>query len=307
MVVRVINEIERPLEPARRGRFGRGVRRVTGKNAVLFALTLGLSGAIFYILLQEYPKRQVPVLVNTAVEPALQRIDARVDETLAQIGQIDQDVRTRLQTIGDNTGGRPETDRAAPPEARPWVLHADGLQPINSRDPDMSKATEIHIATGLSDNQIKAVATEVNTQVGPRLNALADTMGSHLDEKVEELTAQNKLTEAQLASLKADLVQSVKGVLEEERVRNQQLWQQNVVYRDLFHKSLELNQDLIALYAGKARDDHALGNAIKVIPQLFTLKVWQNKDDKSLYTQLLSRYQDITSESQRVSDVPGQP
>jgi hypothetical protein len=299
MVVRVINEIERSSEPSRRERFGRGARKFKGKNAILFGLTVCLAGAILYILLDQYSNKRVPVLVNTAVEPALQ--DRRRGRDAGGSARSTR-MPDRWQLIGRGAGRKRTTSlrRKASMGAR------DGAA-IDSRDPEMSKATEIHVATGLSDSQVKAVAAEVDTRVEPKFNALAATMGSHLDQKVQEITAQNRLTEAQLASLKTELVQSVKVALEEERLRNQQLWKENVMYRDLFYKSAELNQDLIALYAGRAKDDHALGNAVKVVPQLFTLKVWQNKDDKNQYLRLLSRYQEITSESQRLNDSQGQP
>ena len=316
MVVRVINEIERLPDPSWRERFGRRTGRLTVKNVILFSLMICLSGVLFYVLLDGYAgawhsPEPVTVAATTpvspTVDPAIQRIDARMDETLAKIDQIDQNVRTRLQTLDDNAGGRPETDHVAPPETRPWVLYTEGFQAVDSRDPEMSKATEIHVAAGLSDSQVKALAAEVDTRVEPRFNALADKMGSHLDQKLQEIASQNRLSDTELTSLKAELIQSVNGALQDEIARNQQLWEDNATYRVLFERSLALNQDLIALYAGRTRDDHAVGNVLKVVPKLFTLQVWQNKDDGNQYLQLLSRYEAIATQSQEVAGTASLP
>lgn len=299
MVVRVINEMERLPEPSWRARFGTRAGILTGKNVILFGLTVFAAGLVLYVVLESYSSaRSVPGLVNTAVEPALQKMDDRVDETLAR---IDQNVRTSLQTLGDEVGGLPETDRAVTgPQTRPWVLHTEGLQTIDSRDPEMNKATEIHVAAGLSDDQVKTLATEVDTRVDSKLTALVAKVDSHLDQKLQEIASRNELTNSQLASLKTELTESVNVVLHEEMARNQELSRDNAIYRVLFHRSLDLNQDLIALYAGQAKDDHAIGNVLKVVPKLFTLQVWQNRDKQDEYLRLLSRYGEITTDGQRV-------
>ncbi len=320
MVVRVINEIERLPDPSWRERLSRRIGRPGIRNVILFGLTVCVSGVLLYVLLDGYAGAwHVPARVTVAMapsvtppvdppaDPAIQRIDARVDGALARVSQIDQDVRTRLQSLEGNAGGRPETDRVAPPETRPWVLHSEGLQAIDSRDPETSKTTEIHVAAALSDSQVETLATEVDTRAEPRFNALANKLGSHLDQKLEEIASENRLSNAQLTALKVELVQSVSGALQDERARNQQLWEDNATYRVLFERSLDLNQDLIALYAAKTKDNHAIGNVLRVVPKLFTLQVWQNKDDGSQYLQLLSRYEAIATESQEISGSAGLP
>lgn len=325
MAARTINEpIEFPEQPWRddEGRSS-GWRR--GRSVLLSLVLILLSGGSVYVLMEARLRaRSVPPVAEEAidptvqkieamepalqkieaVQPALQQINARVEEALQRIDMIDRNVRASLETIAGEPGGRPETDGAAAEENRPWVLRGEGLQDIDSRDPATSQATEIHVATSLSEEQIEALATEIDGQFGPKLDSLVAKVDSGLDEKFREIARRHQLTDAQLVSLKAELTQSMDVFLREEAHRNEQLAEENARYRVLFEKSLTLSQDLIALYAGRIRNDHALGNVLKVVPKLFTLQVWENRDNKNQYLQLLERFREL---SEAHPEASGQP
>jgi len=312
-MVRVISETVRLPEPESNEKSGKRRGRLIGRSTIIFCCLLLVVGAVLYVVLdgrllaQILPAPAAPVVVpaavvtlpvpavtETSVDPVLERIDARVDEALSRIDQIDQNVRTSLQTSKDALAGVPQTDRAPAPGARPWVLHGDGLKAIDSRDPEVNKTTEIHVSTELSDDQVKTLAAEVGTQFDPKLDTLLARVDSRLGQEFQEMAARHKLTDAQLVSLKTELTHSVGVVLQEEMTRNEELSENNATYRVLFQRSLDLNQDLIGLYATQCEGDHAIGNVLKVVPKLFTLQVWQNRDSSAEYLRLLTRYEELT-------------
>jgi hypothetical protein len=313
MVVRIITEAtELEDRPPRKGLVSRFMGRVrrTGPMAVL---AIALTVVLAYLLVQANP--QVPTWfrprAQVRIEAPVHQIDARMEEALRRIETATQE---RLKTINSQVvssqmvssqvGGLPSTDRPAPaprtPDGRPWVIHGEGIGTIDSRSPEVSKATEIYIGTDISGPQVDALAARLNEQVSPKLDDLVAKVDSRLDEKLAVIGEQHKLTAEQMSLLRAELTRSVGVILKEEMTRNQELWRDNVTYRILYHRSLDLNQDLFALYAGKVKDDHALGNIAKVVPKLFTLQVWQNKDQEDQYTVLLSRYQELLADSQQV-------
>lgn len=310
-MVRVISETVRLPEPESNEKSGKRVRRLIGRSTIIFCCLMLVTGAILYVVLdgrliaQIVPAPAVPAVVVTApapavakpsADPVLERIDARVDEALSRIDQIDKNVRTGLQTSKDALGGLPQTDRAPAPGTRPWVLHGEGLKAIDSRDPEVNKTTEIHVSTELSDEQVETLAMEVGTQFDPKLNTLV----SRLDEKFQEMAARHNLTDAQVESLKTELTHAVGVVLQEEMARNEELAENNATYRVLFQRSLDLSQDLIGLYATQCESDHAIGNVLKVVPKLFTLQVWQNRDSSAEYLRLLARYEELSLTGQEL-------
>ncbi len=312
-MVRVISETVRLPEPESNARSGKRVGRLIGRSTIIFCCLMLVTGAILYVVLdgrliaQILPAPAAPAVVVTApapataevpVAPVLERIDARVDEALSRIDQIDQNVRTSLQTSKDALASLPQTDRAPASGARPWVLHGEGLKTIDSRDPEVNKTTEIHVSTELSDDQVETLATEVGEQFDPKLNALV----ARVDEKFEAIAARHNLTDAQLVSLRTELTHAVGVVLQEEMARNEELAENNATYRVLFHRSLDLSQDLIGLYATQCEGDHAIGNVLKVVPKLFTLQVWQNRDSSAEYVRLLARYEELTITGEELTE-----
>jgi len=251
-----------------------------------------------------------PIPVDKPVEadkPAA--VDTVVPPVDSPVQKIEASLPERLQTVNDQLGGLPSTDRApvaAAEQPRPWVLHGDGIGTIDSRNPEMSKATEIYVGTDLSDAQVNKLANKIDEQVAPKLNELVARVDSRLEEKMAEIAARHELTAEELSSLKAELTKSLNVTLREEIARNQELWQNNATYRVLYHRSVDLNQDLIGLYAGKTKDDHAIGNILKVVPKLFTLQVWQNRDNDDTYLRLLARYEELQNDSRQI-EVRDQP
>jgi hypothetical protein len=244
------------------------------------------------------------------VDKPIEKVDsvAQVDKGVQPVDNLVQKIETdtpeRLQTVNDQLGGLPSTDRAPVASAeqpRPWVLHGDGIGTLDSRNPEMSKATEIYVGTDLSDAQVNKLANKIDEQVAPKLSELVARVDSRLEEKMAEIAARHALTAEELSSLKTELTRSLNVTLREEIARNQELWQNNATYRVLYHRSVDLNQDLIGLYAGKTKDDHAIGNILKVVPKLFTLQVWQNRDSDDQYLRLLARYEELQSDSRQIS------
>jgi hypothetical protein len=307
MVVKVISEsVSLPERPPRAG-LGKRVRRLFGglnpKNALVLSLGICLGAAILFLLTTTYSSaKDVITPGDAAVGPALDRIDARMDEALRR---IDDSMRVGLQTM--NGGGLPSTDRAAVREDRPWTISGEGLRTVDSRDSDVRQATEIHVSTDLSEQQVKALAAAVDEQFVPKLNAMMAKVDSHLDQQFKDIAARHGLTDAELSALKLELNESVGVVLRDEMTRNEELWEDNATYRVLFQRSLDLNQDLIALYAGSVKDDHALGNVVKVVPKLFTLQVWQNRDNQEEYLRLLGRYEELATGGYRMDETKAAP
>lgn len=307
MVVKVISEsVGLPERPPRAG-LGKKVRKLVGrlnpKNAIVLSLGICLGAAILFLLTTTYSSAKDAAMPGDgAAGPALDKIDARVDEALRR---IDDSMRAGLQTM--NGGGLPSTDRATVREDRPWTISGQGLRTVDSRDSDVRQATEIHVSTDLSEQQVKALAAAVDEQFAPTLNAVMAKVDAHLDRQFKDIAARHGLTDSELSALKLELNESVGVVLRDEMTRNEQLWQDNAAYRVLFQRSLDLNQDLIALYAGSVKDDHALGNVVKVVPKLFTLQVWQNRDNQEEYLRLLSRYEELATGGYRMDETKAEP
>jgi len=229
--------------------------------------------------------------------------DMPIEKVDNAVQRVETATPERLQTVSDQLGGLPSTDRApaaAAEQPRPWVLHGDGIGTLDSRNPEMSKATEIYVGTDLSDAQVNKLANKIDEQVAPKLSEMVARVDSRLEEKMAEIAARHELTAEELSSLKTELTRSLNVTLREEIARNQELWQNNATYRVLYHRSVDLNQDLIGLYAGKTKDDHAIGNILKVVPKLFTLQVWQNRDNDDQYLRLLARYEELQSDSRQI-------
>ena len=307
MVVKVISETvdatDRPPRERRKGGVARLAGRVSKRQVIVFAFGIALGAGVLYILLDaQASAKDVPTRVDGGADPALERIDARVDEALRR---IDNTVRASLQTM--NGGGLPSTDRPVDPENRPWTIHGQGLRTVDSRDSEVDQATEIHVSTDVSEEQVRALANAVDGQVDPKLDELMTRVDSRLEQQFKELVSRHGLTDSEISALKLELNESVGVVLRDEMARNQELWQDNATYRVLFQRSLDLNQDLIALYAGSVKDDHALGNVVKVVPKLFTLQVWQNRDDQGEYLRLLTRYEELATGSYEMDHEKSEP
>lgn len=320
MVVKIISEAIELQDDAPRERVTKRIARMIRKRAMLLGMILFLGAGVAFAISAVYtgskptiPKRAMVTV--KPVEPAPEKIvrsagktvqvDNAVQKVDEPIQKIDTVAQEPPQTVNSQIGGLPSTDRPpAPPaeEPRPWVLHGDGIGTIDSRNPEVSKATEIYIGTDLSDTQVNKLANKIDEQVTPKLNEMMARVDSRLDEKIAEIAARHELTATELSSLKTELTQSLNVALREEIARNQELWQNNVTYRVLYHRSVDLNQDLFGLYAGKVKDDHALGNIVKVVPKLFTLQVWQNRDNDSEYLRLLARYEELQNDSRQVKD-----
>ncbi len=307
MVVKVISEtVSAPDRPPRE----RLTARVTGlagrvskRSVIVFGVGIALGAGVLYVLLGGRVSAMDAVMrANGSADPALEQIDARVDEALRR---IDNTVRASLQTM--NGGGLPSTDRAAARETRPWTIHGRGLRTVDSRDSEVDQATEIHVSTDLSEEQVSALAAAVDGQFVPKLDELMTRLDSHLEQQFKDLASRHGLTDSEISALKLELNESVGVVLREEMARNQDLWQDNATYRVLFQRSLDLNQDLIGLYAGVVKDDHALGNVVKVVPKLFTLQVWQNRDDRDEYLRLLTRYEELATGSYNMDRAESEP
>ncbi len=292
MVVKVISEtVSAPDRPPRERLTARLAGRVSKRNIIVFGFGIVLGAGVLYVLVGgRVGAVDLVTRANGSADPALEQIDARVDEALRR---IDNTVRASLQTM--NGGGLPSTDRAAAREARPWTIHGQGLRTVDSRDSEVDQATEIHVSTDLSEEQVSALAAAVDGQFVPKLDELMTRVDSRLEQQFKDLASRHGLTDSEISALKLELNESVGVVLREEMARNQELWQDNATYRVLFQRSLDLNQDLIGLYAGIVKDDHALGNVVKVVPKLFTLQVWQNRDDQDEYLRLLTRYEELAT------------
>jgi hypothetical protein len=342
MVVKIISEAIELQDDAPREGLTKRIIRMIRKRAMLLGAILFFGAGIAFAISTVYPGSK-PVLPKRArvnvqpVKPAPEKIvvsaakPAQVDKPVqvdrpAQVDkavQVDKPVQPvdnpvqrieasvpeRLQPVNDQLGGLPSTDRApvaAAEQPRPWVLHGDGIGTIDSRNPEMSKATEIYVGTDLSDAQVNKLANKIDEQVAPKLSELVARVDSRLEEKMAEIAARHELTAEELSSLRTELTRSLNVTLRDEIARNQELWQNNATYRVLYHRSVDLNQDLIGLYAGKTKDDHAIGNILKVVPKLFTLQVWQNRDNDDQYLRLLARYEELQSDSRQI-DVGEQP
>lgn len=307
MVVKVISETvnapDRPSRERRKGRVAGLARKVSKRQVIVFGFGIFLGAGVLYILLgAQASAKDVPTRVDRDVDPALQRIDARVDEALRR---IDNTVRASLQTM--NGGGLPSTDRPVDQENRPWTIHGQGLRTVDSRDSEVDQATEIYVSTDVSEEQVRALAAAVDGRVDPKLDELMTRVDSRLEQQFKELVSRHGLTDSEISALKLELNESVGVVLRDEMARNQGLWQANATYRVLFQRSLDLNQDLIALYAGVVKDDHALGNVVKVVPKLFTLQVWQNRDDQEEYLRLLTRYEELATGGYKMDQEKPEP
>jgi len=97
---------------------------------------------------------------------------------------------------------------------------------------------------------VNKLANKIDEQVIPKLDEMMARVDSRLDEKIAEIAARHELTATELSSLKTELTQSLNVALRAEIDRNQELWQNNVTYRVLYHLSVDLNQDQFGLYAG---------------------------------------------------------
>jgi hypothetical protein len=344
MAVKIITEAIQVHDNIPREGLTRRIVRTIRTRAMLFGAILFFGAGVAFAVSAVYPGNNKPALPRRAkvsiepMKPASEKVVFSA-AALAQAGkpvqagepsQVDKPTQAdtmalqpadnpaekteagapkQVQPINDQLGGLPSTDRApvaAGEQPRPWVLHGDGVGTIDSRDPKMTEATEIYVGTDLSDTQVNKLANKIDERVSPKLNELVARVDSRLEEKMAEIAARHALTAEELSSLKTELTRSLNVTLREEIARNQELWQNNATYRVLYHRSVDLNQDLIGLYAGKTKDDHAIGNVLKVVPKLFTLQVWQNRDNDDTYLRLLARYEELQNDSHQM-EVRDQP